>query len=302
MTTLTTTDQTSRRARTRVRGCSVAAYVGMITEYDHTPDVVKRRAAATGVDSAATANPDMTSAKTARKKRSDAAARPRRGELQDRVVSQLRRGLMIGAFVPGQTISLRKLADHLGTSAMPVREAINQLTAAHALEMLPNRTVCVPRMTPARFEELTRARHALEGMAAELACQRVTPQLVKRLAKLNAELQRAIRSRDVLTCLSKNQEFHFTLYEAADSGVLAPLIESLWLQAGPIMYFSLIAPDMAWDASAHGDLLKALAAREPAAARRALERDIRNTASYLLKSSVFRRDSGPLVELRSGAL
>jgi DNA-binding GntR family transcriptional regulator len=222
----------------------------------------------------------------------------RRGELQDRVVAQLRRGLMVGAFVPGQTVSLRKLAEHLGTSAMPVREAINQLTAANALQMLPNRTVCVPRMTPGRFEELSRVRQALEGMAAEMACRRAMPELVERLEKVNAELMRAIRERDILGCLARNQEFHFTLYEAAGSEVLLPLIESLWLQAGPIMYFSLISPDMPWDASAHSDVLRALRDRNPAAARRAIERDIRNTASYLLKSSVFRGVSGPLGGLR----
>lgn len=226
-------------------------------------------------------------------------ARPRRrGELQDRIVDELRRALMVGAFVPGQTISLRKLAEDFGTSAMPVREAINQLTAANVLEMLPNRTVCVPRMTPARFDELTRVRLALEGMAAEMACRRATPQLVKRLEKVNADLMRAIKERDIVGCLTRNQEFHFTLYEAAASEVLLPLIEPLWLQAGPIMYFSLISPDMPWDASAHGDVLEALAKKDSAAARRAIERDIRNTASYLLKSSAFRGTSGPLATLR----
>ncbi|MBI4206749.1 MAG: GntR family transcriptional regulator, partial [Betaproteobacteria bacterium] len=206
--------------------------------------------------------------------------------------------LMVGAFVPGQTISLRKLADDLGTSAMPVREAINQLTAANVLEMLPNRTVCVPRMTQARFDELAKVRQALEGMAAEMACRRATPQLIKRLEKVNADLLRAIKERDIVGCLARNQEFHFTLYEAANSEVLLPLIEPLWLQAGPIMYFSLVSPDMPWDASAHSDVLEALAKRDPAAARRAIERDIRNTASYLIKSSVFRGTSGPLAALR----
>jgi DNA-binding GntR family transcriptional regulator len=225
----------------------------------------------------------------------------RRGELQDRIVAQLHRGLMIGAFVPGQTISLRKLAENFGTSAMPVREAINQLTAANVLEMLPNRTVCVPRMTAARFEELSKVRQALEGMAAEMACHRATPQLTRRLEKLNAELLRAIEARDILACLTKNHEFHFTLYEAANSELLLPLIGPLWLQAGPIMYFSLILPDMPWDASAHSDVLEALAEKDAVGVRRAIERDIRNTASYLLKSSVFRGVSGPLAELRSEA-
>jgi DNA-binding GntR family transcriptional regulator len=206
---------------------------------------------------------------------------------------------MIGAFVPGQAISLRKLADNFGTSAMPVREAINQLTASNVLEMLPNRTVCVPRMSATRFDELSKVRQALEGMAAEMACHRVTPQLVKRLEKVNAELLRAIRARDILGCLTYNQKFHFTLYQAANSEMLLSLIEPLWLQAGPIMYCSLVLPDMPWDASAHSGVLEALANKDAAAVRRAIERDIRNTAAYLLKSSVFRGASGPLVDLRS---
>ena len=219
--------------------------------------------------------------------------------MQDRVLAQLQRALMIGAFVPGQRISLRKLAESFGTSAMPVREAINQLIAANVLEMLPNRTVCVPRMTASRFEELSRVRESLEGMAAEMAARNATPQLMKRLEQLDAELMRAIRARDILTCLTKNQQFHFTLYAAAKSELLMPLIEPLWLQAGPIMYLSLISPDMPWDASAHGDLVRALRKNDPTAARRAVERDIRNTASYLLRSSFFRGVSGPLAELRS---
>lgn len=227
------------------------------------------------------------------------SAPPRSGEMQDRVLAQLQRALMIGAFVPGQRISLRKLAENFGTSAMPVREAINQLVAANVLEMLPNRTVCVPRMTASRFEELSRVRESLEGMAAEMAARNVTPPLLKRLAQLDAELMRAIRSRDILTCLTKNQQFHFALYEAARSEMLMPLIEPLWLQAGPIMYLSLISPDMPWDASAHVDVLQALRRNDPAAARRAVERDIRKTASYLLRSSFFRGVSGPLAELRS---
>jgi len=219
--------------------------------------------------------------------------------MQDRVLAQLQRALMIGAFVPGQTISLRKLAESFGTSAMPVREAINQLVAANVLEMLPNRTVCVPRMTATRFEELSRVRESLEGMAAEMAARNVTPQLLKRLERVDAELARAIRSRDVLTCLTKNQQFHFTLYEAARSEMLMPLIEPLWLQAGPIMYLSLISPDVPWDASAHSDVVQALRRNDAGAARRAVERDIRKTASYLLRSSFFRGVSGPLAPLRT---
>lgn len=229
----------------------------------------------------------------------DAPPTPRkRGELQDRVSAELRHRLMVGKFVPGQVITLRTLARGLGTSAMPVREAINQLVAANALEMLPNRSVMVPRMTRDRFMELTRVRKALEGMAAEIACRNATPQLVKTLEKINRELMEAVRERkNLINCLAKNQEFHFTLYAASKSEVLLPLIESLWLQAGPIMYFSLSSPDVVWDASSHGDAMAALKTKNPAALKKIIVHDIASTAKYLLKCSVFENHAEPMAGL-----
>jgi DNA-binding GntR family transcriptional regulator len=229
----------------------------------------------------------------------DDDGRPRRGELQDRVAKQIRRSLMVGQFVPGQVMSLRQLAQQLGTSPMPVREVISQLTAAGVLEALPNRSVIVARMTEASFIELTSVRASLEGMAAKMACEHATPQLVKQLTKLNGELHDAIARRDILGCLAKNQAFHFTLYAASNAAILPSLIEALWLRAGPFMYFSLTDPETSWDAAGHTEILEALVERNPTATRRAVERDINDTAKYLLKkSTAFHRLVGPTATFR----
>ena len=68
-----------------------------------------------------------------------------------RVYRALARGLMAGMFKPGEAVTLRTLANRLGTSAMPVREAVSRLIAERALVLLPNRSVIVPRMSRARF-------------------------------------------------------------------------------------------------------------------------------------------------------
>lgn len=212
-------------------------------------------------------------------------ATPRRGQVQDEVLRRIRKGLMIGAFVPGQVMSLRKLASSLGTSPMPVREALNHLVAANALEELPNHSVCVPRLSAERIAELFKVREVVEGMAARAACANITPALIDALDATNRDLITAIEKRDILGCLAKNQSFHFTLYEAANSVTLAPLIESLWLQCGPTMYYSLLSPAMPWDASAHAEILTGLRAKKPALVQRALARDMRTTAKNLLRSA-----------------
>lgn len=189
---------------------------------------------------------------------------------------------MAGALVPGQVMSLRKLASSLGTSAMPVRAALMQLVAAGALEEAPNRSVRVPRLSQKRLQELFEIREMLEGMAGRMACENMTPDLVNRLAKINKELLNAIAKREVQSCLQANQKFHFTLYEASQSDVLVPLIESLWLQCGPTLYYSLLAPLMPWDAATHVDILAALRKRKPALVQAAVVRDVRIAAENLL--------------------
>lgn len=207
--------------------------------------------------------------------------RPRRNTLQDKVCASLREGLMVDAFMPGQTVTLRKLARALGTSPMPVRDAVNQMIAASALELLPNRSISVPCMTRSRFRELTRVRVVLEGLAAQEACCRANDHLIRRLDRINDELTKAIAARDLLRCLQKNRAFHFTLYAASSWAVLLPLIETLWLQVGPFMYLSLATPGVRWNASQHRAVLSALRRKDRVAARRAIEKDVGETARYL---------------------
>ena len=204
-----------------------------------------------------------------------------RGSVPEEVFQRLRRGLMVGAFVPGHVMSLRKLAGSFGTSPMPVRDALARLVVINALEATPSGSVRVPRLTPKKLKELFAVRELIEGMAAEMACRNSTPALLKNLSAINDELLDAIAKRNLLGCLSSNQRFHFTLYEASRTEVVMPLIESLWLQFGPTMYLSLLSPSTPWDASAHVEILEGLRTRKPAMAKQGVLRDIRTTGSSL---------------------
>ena len=214
-------------------------------------------------------------------------SRTQDGTLQQQVYEELRHNLMVGAFIPGQSVTLRSLAKRLGTSPMPIRQAINRLIAERALEMLPNRSVVVPRMSREKFAELSMLRQTLEGMAAAEAARHAKPALVQKLEKINAELQRVVERRDVLRVLDLNRQFHFTIYAASTYQVLVPMIELLWLQAGPFMYFSLSGPSVRWDTSRHKEAIAAIEAGDAKAIRRAIERDIGATADYLLENILF---------------
>jgi DNA-binding GntR family transcriptional regulator len=178
---------------------------------------------------------------------------------------------------------------------MPVRDALGQLVAANALEEMPNRSVRVPRLTTDRVKELFEVREMIESLAARNGARNATPALIRDLQGINRDLKIAIGKRDVLGALAANQKFHFTLYEAAESTVLMPLVESLWLQSGPTMYCSFLAPDMPWDASAHSEVLEGLRKKNPAAVQRAIARDIRTTGRHLVQNGAFQLPGGKMM-------
>jgi DNA-binding GntR family transcriptional regulator len=87
--------------------------------------------------------------------------------------------------------------------------------------------------------------------------------------------------------------FHFTLYRAAGKHVVLPLIEMLWLQAGPFLALSLTTPGVRWTAKHHQSVLAALRASLGPSARRAVEADIEDTTAQLLKKAIF-EDAGDI--------
>jgi DNA-binding GntR family transcriptional regulator len=218
-----------------------------------------------------------------------APAKPKRNgdTLRLRVYRALARGLMGGMFTPGEAVSLRTLAARLGTSAMPVREAVSRLIAERALVMLPNRSVIIPRMTREHFLELTRIRQKLEGMLAEMACLKATAADIAGLVCINDDLRRCLANDDLRGAMTGNMTFHFALYECAGSEVTLPLVETLWLQAGPFVALSAQLPHIRWTLRHHGRLIAALRSRDHKAARRAIEDDIEDSLQLLLKKASF---------------
>jgi DNA-binding GntR family transcriptional regulator len=215
---------------------------------------------------------------------------PERDTMRVRVYRALARGLMAGLFKPGEAVTLRSLAKRLGTSAMPVREAVSRLIAERALVLLPNRSVIVPRMSRARYMELTDTRQMLEGMVTEAACARATPALMRTLSETNDAMKRCTAANDFHGALSHNMAFHFTLYQAAGKPVVLALIEMLWLQAGPFLALSLTTPGVRWTARHHHAVLSALRSSAAVSARRAIEADIEESSTQLLKKAMFEDD------------
>lgn len=198
------------------------------------------------------------------------------GTLQERVYRELREEIMLGRFRPGEAMTIRGLAEKLGTSMMPAREALRRLVAERALDLLPNRRIAVPHMTPETFRELTEARVALEVLAARRAFPETDSKLADRLDAINAAQDDAIARGDWAGYQERNRAFHFTLYECAPGRVLMPLIESLWLQIGPFLYLTRESLGTTYLEDRHVEAIAAIRDRDSDALAMAIEQDIRD--------------------------
>jgi DNA-binding GntR family transcriptional regulator len=215
-------------------------------------------------------------------KRPFGLARLERETLHDRAYQEVKKAIMAGAILPGAPMTIRALAKALGTSVMPVREALRRLVAERALELLPNRSVSLPVMTAEKFDEICRIRLALEGLMAETAAKHITAEELRRMTKLNEEMTQG-KSLGPKRYLAKNQEFHFQLYQAAQMPQAMSIVEALWMQIGPFLNHVVTDVRTAAVFEHHGDALKALQARNGKAARQAIESDISEAAETIMQ-------------------
>ncbi len=200
---------------------------------------------------------------------------------QDYVYAELRRSVMMGRFQPGQKIKLRTLAEALGTSMTPVREAVRRLIAEGAFDSEPNRSVRMPVMTPQRVLELRDIRVLTEGFAARRAAGLIDQATIERLRELHLEIQVARDNRDVALDIAKIREFHLTLYRASGMTSLVAIIESLFLQTGPAI--NLLFPHYARGRTGEHRLriIRALQAGDAGTVEREIQDDITESFDYI---------------------
>jgi len=147
------------------------------------------------------------------------------------VYDYLKEGLMNGEIRPGEKITTRTVAEKLGTSEIPVREAIKMLESQGFVEVTPHVGARVVRINRDELEELYMIRSELEGLATRLASAHIRKGDIARLEKIQEEHRKAIESKDSRKIAELNQKFHFTIYGSSPYRNLYDMIYNLWANA-----------------------------------------------------------------------
>lgn len=209
----------------------------------------------------------------------------------DGVAARLRAGMFEGRFIPGDTVSIRRIAEEEGVSVIPARDALRGLVAEGALEFRDSRTIVVPVLDTATLDQMAYARTAIEGELAERAFDRLKGNS-KTLRALDADVTSAIRGHDPVAYMRTNRAFHFTIYQAAAAPVLLHLAEALWLRFAPSMRSVCNAMGGAPPGTDyHEAAIARLAAGDGPGFRAAIEADILQGMTTLCTDSETRKDS-----------
>lgn len=150
--------------------------------------------------------------------------------LRDVVFENLREAILEGKLKPGQRLMEVQLAEQLGVSRTPVREAIRKLELEGLVIMLPRKGAYVANMSLKDIIDVLEIRASLEGLAASLAAQRMSSDDIDRLEKIAKEYEESIENSDLETSLKKDVEFHECIFRATNNKKLHNLINSLWEQ------------------------------------------------------------------------
>jgi DNA-binding GntR family transcriptional regulator len=207
-----------------------------------------------------------------------------RAALHEQVAQRLRQMLVEGRIAPGAKLNERELSELLHVSRTPLREAIKMLAAEGLVELLPNRGAIAVSLTEADILDTFEVMAGLEGLAGELAAQRITPQELAEIQAMQFEMMAAYTRRDLSGYYTLNARIHDAISAAARN----PVLDTVYRQVNArlqALRFRSNQDGEKWKRAVqeHEKMIEALAAHDGAAMRQVLLDHLRNKRDVVLE-------------------
>ncbi len=210
-------------------------------------------------------------------------------QLRDLVAERLQAAILEGDLKPGEWLRQERIAEELGVSSMPVREALKQLAAEGVLEYIPYRGARVIQFSPEDVADLYANRSHLESLAARPATKNITPEELAELRALQARMFDESTSIRLSEYARLNRRFHRVIYTASRRDYLVHALDQIWSAFPTIMmsYFAqttseILAERMACDMKEHAAIITALESGDGEEAERLIRQHIEENREELL--------------------
>ncbi len=202
--------------------------------------------------------------------------------LREQVKELVLERILDGTYKPGDRLVETRIAQELGTSQAPVREALRELESLRFVESEPFRGARVRAVSRAQMAEIYPVRAALEEVAGREAARRMNGD-VKALEAELAAMRRAARAGDIHRQVEHDVRFHRVIVEAAGNATLLEVWSSLRIEARTIITLLTTGIDPAELVEFHVPVLEALRSGDPDEAGRVLRHHVEHFADLLLK-------------------
>ena len=209
--------------------------------------------------------------------------------LATQAYQRLKMQFMLGEMQPGRRLKYREVANELGISVTPAREALFKLVAERIFNFGATGTIVVPELGESACLQLWDIRLLLEAHCAELAVQHATPALIRDLERAHKLMVQAKQARRLRDGMQQNLMFHFLLYRHARSPILLSLIEDVWARsAAYVRFFHSYHVEKRNDSAAqgphmHSTIISALRSKDIRRVKNGIERDLLEVRDGILK-------------------
>ena len=147
--------------------------------------------------------------------------------LRDVVFNTLRKAILGGELKPGERLMEIQLANKLGVSRTPIREAIRKLEVEGLVLMIPRKGAEVAQITEKNMQDVLEVRKALEELSVQLACERITPEQVEEMKMAAEDFRKVLKSGDVTKIAEADVKFHDIIFAATNNQRLITLLNNL---------------------------------------------------------------------------
>lgn len=204
--------------------------------------------------------------------------------LRELVFESLREAIIKGRLRPGERLMEIQLAEELGVSRTPVREAIRKLELEGLVLMIPRKGAYVSQISMKDIADVFEIRRALEGLAARLAADRCTDEETEQLERLLVRIAESAERDDVSSAVSFDTDFHESLMRASHNDRLSQMVANLREQIQRFRLTSLSHPGRVKLAlEEHKKIVEAISTRDPELAQNLAYEHIENAENSLME-------------------
>ncbi len=205
--------------------------------------------------------------------------------LREVIFNSLREAIIIGELRPGERLMEVQLADKMGVSRTPVREAIRKLELEGLVDMIPRKGAHVAELSVKDIMDVLEVRASLDGLATALAAERITDDEMKELKHINIQFASYIEKENLNGSIKKDAEFHDIIYKASRNDKLITILNNLreQVQRFRVIYLKDYSSPRNL-IKEHSDIFEAISSRSIEASRSLAKTHIINQEATILNS------------------